>query len=193
MTKAITYILGTDHRMQGGQLDDEQITLTLIEEFKNELQRIVQKYHVEVIFEEWSSDASTVQGVQHTILQEIFPTGRLKPIQIDLDEEARSLLGCRGECINVSRHLRKFIGKEISNVRICETDPTSGQVSSCDCTTLADEIRERVWVTRIRAKGIWPALFVCGSFHVENTRDLLNRFGVPSEILHEDFGNLELV
>ena len=190
MNEAITYIFGTDHRLQSGRLDQQQVAPNLMQEYKDEIRHIVYERDIVVLFEEWTSDANKDLGVDRSVLAAMFPIGPINRHEIDLNRKARELLGFQNECINRSQCILEFLGEQSHKVQICDWDPFQRQEPFCDCTKLANEIRERVWVSRIRLKGDWPALLVCGAYHVRSVEVLLRNFGVKSEILHENFGAL---
>ena len=44
-----------------------------------------------------------------------------------------------------------------------------------------DEKRERCWLEELRSLNVWPVVFVCGAYHVECFRQLLESEGLSCE------------
>ena len=187
MGNVLVYVFGTDHRLQKGDLN--AVSDELVQSFKERIQSVCSNLQIKIVFEEWFSDGFWKFEVGTSIIQRVFENSEPAVCHIDLNEAERILITCFVRCIN-ERHdplSMEFNPKNDDN--ICP-NPPGNRDNECVCAKLAHEIRERVWVARIRETKTWPALFVCGADHVESIHSLLNTFGVKSEIIEFDYGKL---
>jgi len=189
LDNAIVYVFGTDHDLQCGDVRRQRISSIHIQQYQDAIQSVIESKKIRVIFEEWHPTVREHTSYNNTLLQIWYSNTELAPHHIDLGCEDRTRIGCPRECINIRMHLKAFFDNHEQSESVCPKDPRT-TTTDCDCELLVDEIRERVWVYRIRKKNIWPALLVCGSNHTVKVHDLFGRFGVKSNILYRDFGKI---
>ena len=191
MTQAKGFILGTHPNLQLGVLD-HQVSQRLLQDFRNELKGVCRAKKIKVIFEDLNTDVLEEERINKSIAQELFENSQIAVYHVDLNRTERIFMTCKPVCMNRNIVLSKLTHFKPTTDSVCDRDPTRRHETWCDCELLAHEIRERVWVSRIRSIGVWPALLICGTNHVENVDALLPRFGISNKILHADFGDVDL-
>jgi len=161
------FIVGTDHRFQtadGGAAGAE------IEAFRRFLRDVCSTRSIAAIAEEMCLETVHQFGLQKSVCHEEAICLRLKHRYCDPDTEARKPLGIRKEIEVRLQAPGKLSDRQLAAAMRHE-----------------DAKREAIWVQELRCLNTWPVLFVCGAWHAEPFRDLLERENIRAEVLASDW------
>lgn len=163
------YIVGTGHDLQCGVNATKDAVLA----FKEEILRICAHYQIEQLFEEMTIEGLAERNVQSTVCQ-----------QLDIDIPISH--------VDMSGNERMSLSLTDSNAAswLFRLNATSERTTTLReiFHAVVGEVRERVWVARILAKGKYPVLLICGATHAKSVCDILKRLEVKTRILHYDYG-----
>lgn len=151
-------IVGTGHRLQVGS---EKCPPEQHEKFRAYINALTKTHRIRLVVEEMSEDVLADYAVVDTISKRVATSHR----------------GIRHEYINLSaaEHSRLSIDRlSLDHTRrsVKLTDSQFAVLESLVCA-----LRECLWLTRVLALNVWPALIVCGAGHVAGIEHLFNSVG----------------
>lgn len=164
------HIVGTGHKLQCGVSPN---SAPEVEAFEKELQHLCNKYSIQRIAEEMSADGLASHGVFATIASRVAKQLKLEHQYVDLDRSERKFLSIDDQPV-------------LTTIMCCSPIDGGAQFRRT-MNMLADEVRERVWVSRLLTMRSWPCLFVCGADHVSAVRRLWSSVGLESKVAHFDY------
>lgn len=164
------HILGTGHKLQCGVPPH---SATEVAAFEEELHRLCSKYSIARIAEEMSADGLASNGVSVTLAGRFCQQQNLQHQYVDLGRAERNILS-----IDDSPILTTVMHQSLSD---------GGAQFRGAMSILADEVRERVWISRLLALSSWPCLFVCGASHVSPVFRLWHSVGFEVKVAHFDY------
>lgn len=164
------FLFGTDHRYQCGGRDCEPEKAEI---FKAELRAFCQTYNIRRLAEEMTIDGRRNYQVNITNVETLANELQITHQEVDLNVADRELIKLGDSAMLNGLSVTKF--KDGGG----KFRAAFGQVSN--------DIRERVWASRILSSNPWPVLFVLGADHVKSFRRIAHRLGIESAIIYEDY------
>lgn len=167
MTRSVL-IFGTDHKYQRR---DPLVRESQHEEFAAYVMRLVSKYGVKLLAEEYTTQALKEQGVSETTVKTLANSLEIAHCYCDLDRKTRYRLRIFQEHdIRMEGFLKGRTEQEIVE-RIGQSHRT----------------RERFWLERLREMELWPVLFICGADHASHFANLLRSKRLDVSIVEADW------
>ncbi len=163
-------ILGTSHPLQCG---DSSVSASQAALFENELHRLVENHQIRRIAEEMSPEGLARYNVARTIGEKVATSLGLEHYNVDLNAQERNSLGLNDQ--------------PLSTIREIHNPADSGAWFRDSITIVADEVRERVWLSRLLVSKTWPTLFICGAKHVQPIRRLWHQLALEYILAHSDY------
>ncbi len=163
------YIIGTSHSLQCGS---SNIPEHSVASFEAELRMCLDKYKINRIAEEMSSDGLQKHEVSETVAERVARELKIPYQAVDLTNVERSALSLNDSTLF----------QVMSSFKIQDGGPLRQGFDD-----LIDGIRERIWIARLLSKESWPVLFLCGAYHSESVRRLFRCMGFSSKLVHLDY------
>lgn len=163
------YVMGTSHPLQCGSADLPESSVASLE---SELRKGLDKYKINRVAEEMSTDGLRTYKVSETIAERVARELGIPYQAVDLTNDERSALSLDDSTLF----------QVMSSFKIQDGGPLRQGFDD-----LTDGIRERIWIARILSKEHWPVFFLCGSNHSVSVRRLWRCMGFASKLVHVDY------
>jgi hypothetical protein len=165
------FLFGASHTLQCGH---ESCAPASIAMFRDEMVRVCKQESIKRIAEEMSAEGLARHNATATVGTLVAADLGICHQNIDLTNAEKVALSIDDTPVLATVE------------RFHAGDGGSGFREAMD--DLADAVRERIWIARLLAKAHWPALFICGSDHVQSVRRIFRSVGLDSKVVHRDFG-----
>lgn len=161
-------LLGTDHRFQRG---DAEVPRYVINRFSSLIIDTCRLHQVAAIAEEMSTDALVEHGLRESVPACVARTIGLPHRYCDPGRSEQMILGIADEnAVRAGSMVRQVPQHEI------------------ECLVSAERRkREPIWLARLQELATWPALFICGSWHIPSFSELLKKYGHSPIVIHSDW------
>lgn len=153
------------------QVDDGQRTSQEIERFRSLLRTVCKRFRAQAIAEEFCEEWVKQRKRKESVCLQEARSLKLHHRYCDPDTLERQQLGIRDRA-DVQHELQlerseQNVPKEILHAAYRKED----------------EKREHCWLEELRSLNVWPVVFVCGAYHVEWFRQLLESEGLSCEVI----------
>ena len=172
---AIVHILGTNHGYQfgSGARLNRMSTCSKSDElqFSEEIRRLCRARGLFAIAEEMSAEALTQRDRKNSVPESVARELSLPHKYCDPDREMQARLGIADEGgIIAMGCMRGQSRRDIRALVYAERRK-----------------REPLWKSELEILGLWPVLFICGSWHVPSFSSLLETAGHPTSVVHRNW------
>lgn len=161
----ILYLIGTDHKYQHNSERYISVPKNEIEEFVIHLKTICENKNIRAIGEEFH-ETHLKEDRKLTIPKNVAVGLNIKHIYCEPDDDEAEKLGYVEKLLQRPRETtEEFYKRAFEN----------------------EKIREKGWLNRLISNKVWPLLFVCGSWHVESFKNLLEANQIKVVIINENW------
>lgn len=162
-------VLGTNHRFQWGELKAD--------EFRCELNRLIEEHQIKLIADEIDNKPSVVKHAADIC--------NIEYIVIEPSPDEKKELGIKEESeIHFGIH-SQFELEDDCDFEYWPEDAKKEYYSELESSFRQ---RELEWLRRIEEVGVWPSLVVCGSSHFEEFSSMLELKGYEVIRTHNYWG-----
>lgn len=174
MTQTV-HLLGTNHGYQfgvGAQLNRNRTCSEHdVQLFRKTLLALCHSLKVTAIAEEMNADALAERSIVSTVPQAVAASLAIAHKHCDPDRKAQAALGMADE--NGVIAMNCMSGRSKREVRALVYEERRK--------------REPYWKSELEALGVWPVLFICGSWHVPSFLSLRTSAGYSTTVVHSSW------
>lgn len=165
------YLLGVNHAVQWNTNKDKTTF------YLQYLKKIIRKYNIQFIGEEWNSDSSKINNILITTTHKLSDKLGIPYEECDPNIRERESRGIP----NNNQILKKLNIHAEDLIKGTRKDEISIEQSKYFC------IREKYWLEQLNKHKFNTAIFICGSQHLVSFHNLIGQNGIKSEILPVKF------
>lgn len=163
--KNIVYLIGTDHKYQHNSDQYIPVPKNDIKEFVIHLKSICKNKTIRAIGEEFHEN-HLKEDTKLTIPKSVSIDLNIEHIYCEPDDDEAKHLGYVATLFQ-KRHetVEEFDKRALEN----------------------EKIREKGWLNKLISIRVWPLLFICGSWHIESFKNLLENNQINVEIINNNW------
>jgi hypothetical protein len=171
------YLIGTRHKFQ---VRDPQNLASDADAFKSLVTNAATQYQVRLIAEEMNLESLESRGATQSICQEVAHALGKPHCYCEPNSNERAVLGIEDVDDLVIR-LEAWLNCPRG------TSQEDADKKAQPRIRAKHEKREKEWLRRLKAHGLFPVLFICGDDHVNYFRELAEHTGFPVTVLQLDW------
>ncbi len=153
------------------QVEDGQITTEEIQKFRRLVRDVCKTFGAQAIAEEFCEEWVKQRKREESVCLQEARSLKLRHRYFDPDTLERKRLGIR---------CRADVYQELW-IECGDQNPPKETLHAA--YRKEDEKRERCWLEEFRSLNVWPVVFVCGAYHVEWFRPLLESEGLSCKVI----------